>query len=150
MLSVRRFKKEDISEVHKLEKLCFSEPWSENSLELLLSGDNFGVVCELDGKTAAYGGMTCVLDEGAVTNIAVAPEYRRQGIGRAVVQAMLAEAEKRGLSSVFLEVRVPIWKVCRESACDHLCCFRGHEEPALLQDFLTPGWIESNHLLWFK
>ncbi len=106
MLSVRRFKKEDISEVHKLEKLCFSEPWSENSLELLLSGDNFGVVCELDGKTAAYGGMTCVLDEGAVTNIAVAPEYRRQGIGRAVVQAMLAEAEKRGLSSVFLEVRV--------------------------------------------
>ena len=106
MLSVRRFSKEDISEVHKLETLCFSEPWSENSLEILLDGDNFGIVCLTDGQVAAYGGMTCVLDEGAVTNIAVAPEYRRQGIGRAVVRAMLAEAESKGISSVFLEVRV--------------------------------------------
>ena len=106
MLSVRHLTKEDISAVHKLELLCFSEPWSEKSLELLLSGDNFGVVCELDGQVVAYGGATCVLDEGAVTNIAVAPEYRRQGIGRAVVRAMLAEAEKKHVSSVFLEVRV--------------------------------------------
>lgn len=34
---------------------------------------------------------------------------------------------------VFSEVRVPIWKDCRESACDYLGCPRGYGEPALLQ-----------------
>ena len=102
---------EQLSEAHllsvaQIEKLCFAEPWSEKSLELLLSGENFGVVALCDGRVAAYGGMTCVLDEGAVTNIATLPEYRQRGLGRAVLKEMLVLAEKRGINTVFLEVRV--------------------------------------------
>ena len=96
---------EHIPEVARIEKICFSEPWSEKSLSLLTEGANFGVVALLDGAVAAYGGMTCVLDEGAVTNIATLPEYRRLGLGRSVLEKMLDEAEKRGIAAVFLEVR---------------------------------------------
>ena len=92
--------------VAEIEGVCFSEPWSERSLSLLLEGDNFGVVALCNGKAVAYGGMTCVLDEGAVTNIATLPEYRQRGLGRAVLKEMLVQAEKRGIRTVFLEVRV--------------------------------------------
>lgn len=92
-------------QVAELERLCFAEPWSAESLRLLLSDGAFGVVLTLKGRVAAYGGMTVVLDEGAVTNIAVSPELRRRGFGRAVTEELLREAEKRGIRSVFLEVR---------------------------------------------
>ena len=89
----------------ELERLCFSEPWSASSLELLARDGNFGVVALENGEVVAYGGMTCCLDEGAVTNIAGHPEFRRNGLGRAIVRSMLDEAKKRGIRSVFLEVR---------------------------------------------
>lgn len=104
--SVELLCREHLAEAAEIEALSFSEPWSEKSLSLLLEGENFGVVALIDGKAVAYGGMTCVLDEGAVTNIATLPEYRQRGLGRAVLRRMLTEAEKRGVASVFLEVRV--------------------------------------------
>ena len=94
-----------IPQVSEIEKACFSEPWSENSLSLLTEGENFGVVALCEGRVVAYGGMTCVLDEGAVTNIATLPEYRQRGIARAVLKRMLHRAEERGIRAVFLEVR---------------------------------------------
>ena len=75
---------EHIPDVAEIERLCFSEPWSEKSLVILTDENNFGVVATLDGQTVAYGGMTCVLDEGAVTNIATHPDHRRQGLGRRI------------------------------------------------------------------
>ena len=105
MVNIEILRPEHIVGVHTLETLCFPEPWSERSLGLLCTGDNFGVVVTVDGFVAAYGGMTCVLDEGAITNIATHPDYRRQRLGRAVVTAMLEEAKNRGIENVFLEVR---------------------------------------------
>lgn len=106
MPSVTAVTKEDLSGIAVLEELCFSEPWSEKSLGLLCEGDNFGVVICSEGRAVAYGGMTCVLDEGSITNIATHPDCRRQGYGRRVVSALIEEAEKRGISEIFLEVRV--------------------------------------------
>ena len=97
--------REHIPAVAELERLCFSEPWSENSLAILTAENNFGVVATLDGRAVAYGGMTCVLDEGAVTNIATHPDLRRRGLGREILRALLSEARKRGARTVFLEVR---------------------------------------------
>ena len=96
---------EHIPDVAEIERLCFSEPWSEKSLVILTDENNFGVVATLDGQTVAYGGMTCVLDEGAVTNIATHPNHRRQGLGRRILRELLSEAQKRGVHTVFLEVR---------------------------------------------
>ena len=90
----------------ELEALCFSSPWSEKSLELLLGESAVGFAVIADGRLAAYGGMLTVLDEGQVTNVAVHPDFRRRGCGEAIVDAFLREAEKRGLVQISLEVRV--------------------------------------------
>lgn len=97
-----------------LEKLCFAEPWSAKSLELLCN-DGIGVgylttsgVTDAgvsDAIVTAYGGMLITVDEGQITNIAVHPDYRRQGLGDAVVKALLKHAKAAHLLSVSLEVR---------------------------------------------
>ena len=92
--------------VAELEKLCFSQPWSKNSLELLTKdGIGVGMVCRKDGIVCAYGGMLCAVDEGQITNIATHPDYRKQGYGRAVVEALIKYAKNNGLDSISLEVR---------------------------------------------
>lgn len=95
-----------IPEVAELEKLCFSTPWSAQSLELLTrEGIGTGVVYIEDGKVVAYGGMLCVVDQGQITNVAVHPDYRRRGIGRAIVGALLKIAMDERFEEVTLEVR---------------------------------------------
>lgn len=96
---------EHLSALAELEILSFSEPWSRESLRILTRDGGFGVVAEIGGRAVAYGGMTFVLDEGSVTNIATHPDLRGRGIGHAVVRALLAAAKERGIASVFLEVR---------------------------------------------
>ena len=98
--------KEHLAEIAALERICFSEPWSEESLALLVGDSAFGTVALCDGQVVAYGGMLTVLDEGQITNIAVLPAFRRKGIGRAVLLAMTEEAKRRGLCMLSLEVRV--------------------------------------------
>lgn len=141
---VTRLQPSHLREVAEIEKSCFSEPWSEKSLSLLLEGENFGVVAVSDGKAVAYGGMTCVLDEGAVTNIATLPEYRRKGIGRALLKKMLAEAEKRGVSSVFLEVRVS------NEAAKALYLSEGFEEVGVRKDFYRRPREDALQMAYIK
>ena len=104
---VEKLTADKIFEVAELEELCFSLPWSEKSLELLLADKNAGfVVCDrTSGRVVAYGGMVVVLDEGQITNIATHPDFRRQGIGERVVRAIIDYASESGLVSISLEVR---------------------------------------------
>jgi len=92
--------------VAELEKLCFSQPWSKKSLELLLNdGIGVGMVCRQDGIVCAYGGMMCAVDEGQITNVATHPDFRRKGFARAVVEALIKYAKNNHLDSISLEVR---------------------------------------------
>lgn len=95
-----------LQDVAELEKLCFSQPWSANSLQLLTNdGIGVGMVCRKDGIVCAYGGMLCAVDEGQITNIATHPDFRRQGYGKAVVEALIKYAKNNRLDSISLEVR---------------------------------------------
>ena len=101
-------RKEHLASIAALEALCFSEPWSEDALSLLCREGAFGVVVPDggDGCALAYGGMTYVAGlEGSITNIATHPCARRQGLGRAVVSALLEQGRMRALGEIFLEVR---------------------------------------------
>lgn len=102
----------DLSGCAALEKLCFSSPWSETSLELLTKeGIGVGYVCtqktaEGDAQTVvAYGGMVIAVDEGQITNIAVHPDHRGQGLGKAIVMALIKHAKTHHLANITLEVR---------------------------------------------
>ena len=102
---IRKLEISDACDVALIESTCFSEPWSANAIKMLTEPNAFGIVCEADGQVAAYGGMICVLDEGQITNIATLPDFRRRGLARKVLDAMLSEARGRGLAFVTLEVR---------------------------------------------
>lgn len=92
--------------VAELERLCFAEPWSQQSLALLLQNANLGVVAlNEDGAPIGYGGLLTVLDEGQITNIAVHPDHRSKGVGKAILKEIICESKKRGIRDLSLEVR---------------------------------------------
>ena len=94
--------------VAEIERLCFpNEPWSEQSLLVLCREHGCGFVALSEDNTpVSYVGMTYAADEGSITNVATHPDARRQGLGRAVVSALLSHAPTLGLTDVYLEVRV--------------------------------------------
>lgn len=105
MAKIVRACREHLSEIALIESLCFSDPWSEKALELLLNESCVAFVALIDGRVAAYGGMMIVLDEGQVINIATHPDYRRQGLARDIMNALSHSACELGLGVMFLEVR---------------------------------------------
>ena len=97
--------REHIKDIARLEKICFSEPWSENSiLDAFVSGTKFFVSVE-NGKVLGYVGISCIIDEGYITNVAVFPESRKKGVGTALLERVFSHARDEGLSFVSLEVR---------------------------------------------
>ena len=105
--TVRRMKLEDVPKVHAIELATFPTPWSEQSFidEMTKNVCARYMVAEEDGKILAYAGAWMVLDEGHITNIAVAPEHRGRGIGKAVTQALKQYAANLGVDYMMLEVR---------------------------------------------
>lgn len=89
----------------EIEKACFHAPWSESMLREEL-GKGIFLVAERDGQAVGYVGCQTVLDEGYITNVAVSPDARRQGIARKLIEKLTAEARAAGLAFVTLEVRV--------------------------------------------
>ena len=95
-----------IDAIEEMEKQCFSAPWTrEQLLSQLPDNRHEFLVAELKGRAAGYVGMMCVLDEGYISNVAVAPDCRRQGLADALIRELMSRAEKRGLAFVTLEVR---------------------------------------------
>ncbi len=96
-----------LDEVAELERICFSTPWSRNMLaeELDNALSAFLVALDDSGKVAGYAGLQVVLDEGYITNVAVRPECRRQGIAGKLLQVFLDFAQGNRLAFLTLEVR---------------------------------------------
>lgn len=95
-----------LDELARLERLCFSEPWTRAGLAAELSSDTaVFLVAEAEGKTAGYAGMHCAAGECYVDNIAVFPEYRRGGVGRALTRGLIGAARGRDAEFITLEVR---------------------------------------------
>ena len=96
-----------LDEVAELERICFSTPWSRNmlaeELDNLLSA--FLVALDDSGQVVGYAGLQVVLDEGYITNVAVRPECRRQGIAAKLLQVFLDFATANKLAFLTLEVR---------------------------------------------
>lgn len=104
-MSAERLTGEMLASVAEIERLCFAEPWEEQSLMLLLNEPNYGVAKIEQGKVCAYGGVVVAADEGEITNIATHPRCRRRGYAREILARMIEEARERGLCRLCLEVR---------------------------------------------
>jgi ribosomal-protein-alanine N-acetyltransferase len=76
--------------------------WNE-----LASGHHYIVALDEDGRVAGYAGLSVAPpDEAWVQNVAVRRDRQREGLGRTLLEALLAEARRRGVRSVLLEVAV--------------------------------------------
>ncbi|MBR4544590.1 MAG: ribosomal protein S18-alanine N-acetyltransferase [Oscillibacter sp.] len=98
---------EHLDEVAALERVCFTDPWSRNLLSEALKNDLSAYLVALDdaGHVAGYAGLTVVLDEGSIDNIAVRPDCRRQGVAAQLLQVFLDFAQGNNLAFLTLEVR---------------------------------------------
>ena len=98
----------DLPQIAALEAALFgSDAWSEALVREELAGDHRRYVALVDqaGAVQGYAGVLVLGADGDIQTIAVAPAARGAGHGRALMQALLDEADARGATRVFLEVR---------------------------------------------
>lgn len=106
MIEITEMTAAHVAQVAELEKLCFSTPWSAQSIASELENLLALWLVALDGETVAgYVGSQSVCGETDMMNIAVHPDYRRQGIGEALVSALVNGLKDKGSRSLTLEVR---------------------------------------------
>lgn len=95
-----------IGQIEELERCCFSDPWSRAMLEPELSNPlSLWLVAVCDGQVVGYVGSQSVLDGADMMNIAVHPQYRKQGIAQRLILELISLLQDRGVKSLALEVR---------------------------------------------
>ena len=96
-----------VFQIAELEKVCFADPWSVTSIETELSSRLSLWFVAMEGDTVVgYVGSQTVIDESDVMNIAVHPDYRRQGIGEALLETLADALREKGSRGLTLEARV--------------------------------------------
>ena len=95
-----------LPQVERLEQRCFSVPWTEAQLRAQLPDDrHVFLVAERGDEVLGYVGLMHVLDEGYISNVAVSPDCRRQGIGAALIAELTRRAGRRELAGLTREAR---------------------------------------------
>ena len=105
-MTIRCMESQDVSTVYEMERTCFSDPWSKDSLsEFANVNGRYVFVAEENGAVIAYGCIQQVLDECEILRIAVKPDYRKKGVGKELLSKMINEAYRSGARIFYLEVR---------------------------------------------
>lgn len=103
---IRRASPADAAAIAPLEKRCFSDPWSEAAFEELLRLSYVvALVAEEGERIEGYLIARVIAGEAEILNLAVAPEARRTGLGRKLLDRGLVRLGKKGAERVWLEVR---------------------------------------------
>ena len=103
---IKRLSEENSAAVAEIEKLCFSNPWSEGTVASeIKSGfaDFFGAFSE--GELAGYIGGRTIAGETEIFNVAVAPKFRRNGMAKALIGKFIEAVREKETQVIFLEVR---------------------------------------------
>ena len=96
----------DIDDVVLIEHESFSVPWSKAAFEQEMFNDKAHyLVMEEDNRIIGYGGFWKIIDEGHFMNLAITPSYRKRGLGKKLIEAMLNYARTLEIVSATLEVR---------------------------------------------
>lgn len=106
MIHIVKMDESHVAPIAELEKLCFSDPWSENSIATELGSRlSYWLVAVEEGQVVGYIGSQSVLGESDMMNVAVHPDHRRKGIAEALVLALARDLKERDNVCLTLEVR---------------------------------------------
>ena len=96
-----------VPQIAALETLCFNDPWSETSIASELGNRLSLWLVALEGETViGYVGSQTVLGWTDMMNVAVHPHFRRQGVGKALVEELIRLLKDQGSEQLTLEVRL--------------------------------------------
>ena len=109
-IRIREASRRDLSAIAEAERICFSDPWSETGLRELFQHETMlGLVAETSllgiKQVAGYLFARAIREEAEILNLAVLPEFRRQGLGRQLLAVGLERLNTTGIAMVYLEVR---------------------------------------------
>jgi ribosomal-protein-alanine N-acetyltransferase len=97
---------DDIPQVLEIERMSFSEPWSESAfLNEILKSYAFNRVAVRENRVVGYICVNYILDEGHIMNLAVHPDFRRQGAATVLMSEAIHELGQKGCDYLYLEVR---------------------------------------------
>ena len=95
-----------VQQMAEIEKLCFSEPWSEETIKDELDTPlSRYFVCQSGDRVLGYIGTRILLDQCDITNIAVHPDVRRGGIATLLLKELIETVRPMGVEVLYLEVR---------------------------------------------
>lgn len=103
MMHIKKFDVQYLDDVCEIEKICFSSPWSKQDLSAQINNETSHFLVAVDdyNRAVGYMGLQIFSGEGYVTNVAVLPQYRKQGIAESLIKEQL----KNEMDFITLEVR---------------------------------------------
>ena len=142
-MTIKPMKREDVSMVHQVEEACFSVPWSLESFEDIFSyGENYYLTAWEDNRIVGFIGLMAVAGEGDITNVAVLPSYRENGIGDALVSSILSLAKEKNITKIMHEVRAS------NEAAIHLYEKYGFEFLCIRKKYYQKPTEDANIMCW--
>jgi ribosomal-protein-alanine N-acetyltransferase len=135
MTTLRAMRWWDLAEVVPLERELFADAWSQETFWGELAGvpdTRHYLVADSEGVVVGYAGLFATRHQADVQTIAVAPRRQGTGLGAALLEALLAEASRRGCAEVLLEVRVenvPARKLYERFGFAQISVRRGYFQP---------------------
>lgn len=106
MTELLKMDENHVKQVAQLEEICFADPWSENSVASELKNPlSLWLVAMEQDRLAGYIGSQSVEGEADMMNVAVHPDFRRQGVGKQLILALIQELKARNVHCLTLEVR---------------------------------------------
>ena len=107
MIRIVDTRPEHLDDILLMEQQCYSVPWTRDQLAAQMSDSMYIFLAAEDesGRAVGYVGLMYVLDEGYISNVAVSPSRRREGIADMLLTELYARAKAKKLSFLTLEVR---------------------------------------------
>ena len=150
---VRPLAEGDLDAASEIERQCFTRPWSREALaEAIRNEASYFVVAVLEsGVLAGCAGMHAVCGECYIDTIAVPAAFRRKGVGRAMLEALVRLAEQMHAAFLSLEVRPsngPAIGLYRSMGFDYIGIRPGFydapkEDAAIYTRWLCPGEMQG-------
>ncbi len=95
----------DVHAIMEIERRAYEFPWSAENMRACIKSNYYCCVYRLDSRCIGYGVMSVAAGEAQILNICIDPEMQGQGLGRRLLQHLIAEAGRRSADTMFLEVR---------------------------------------------